>query len=45
VAKSKETFIADLGLEVWFSPFTYQLGPGEMLNLLAAFTALADYYK
>ena len=23
---------ADLGLEVWFSPFTYQLGPEEMLN-------------
>jgi hypothetical protein len=26
---------ADLGLEVWFSPFTYQLGPEEMLSLLA----------
>ncbi|HEX8034444.1 MAG TPA: hypothetical protein VF510_11380, partial [Ktedonobacterales bacterium] len=26
---------ARLGLEVWFSPFTYQLGPEEMLNLLA----------
>jgi hypothetical protein len=26
---------ADLGLEVWFSPFTYQLGPEEMLNRLA----------
>jgi len=26
---------ADLGLEVWFSPFPYQLGPEEMLNLLA----------
>lgn len=26
---------ADLGLEVWFSPFTYQFGPEEMLNLLA----------
>ncbi len=26
---------SDLGLEVWFSPFTYQLGPEEMLNLLA----------
>ncbi|HEU5377245.1 MAG TPA: hypothetical protein VFV38_17585 [Ktedonobacteraceae bacterium] len=26
---------ADLGLEVWFSPFTSQLGPEEMLNLLA----------
>jgi hypothetical protein len=26
---------ADLGLEVWFSPFTYQLGPEETLNLLA----------
>jgi len=26
---------ADLGLEVWFSPFTYQPGPEEMLNLLA----------
>src|SRR3984893_6099202 len=23
---------ADLGLEVWFSPFPYQLGPEEMLN-------------
>ena len=28
-------YAADLGLEVWFSPFTYQLGPEEMLNLLA----------
>lgn len=26
---------AALGLEVWFSPFTYQLSPEEMLNLLA----------
>ena len=26
---------ADLGLEVWFSPFTYQLAAGEMLKLLA----------
>ncbi len=26
---------ADLGLEVWFSPFTNQLGPEEMLSLLA----------
>src|SRR5215469_7919355 len=26
---------ADLGLEVWFSPFTYQLDAGEMLKLLA----------
>ncbi len=26
---------SDLGLEVWFSPFTYQLGPEEILNLLA----------
>jgi hypothetical protein len=26
---------ADLGLEVWFSPFTYQLGPEQMLDLLA----------
>ena len=26
---------ADLGLEVWFSPFTYQLVPEEMFNLLA----------
>ncbi len=26
---------ATLGLEVWFSPFTYQLNPEEMLNLLA----------
>ncbi len=26
---------ANLGLEVWFSPFTYQLGPEEMLTLLA----------
>src|SRR5574340_914016 len=28
-------YAAALGLEVWFSPFTYQLGPEEMLNLLA----------
>jgi hypothetical protein len=28
-------YAADLGLEIWFSPFTYQLGPEEMLNLLA----------
>src|SRR5262249_33007944 len=28
-------YAADLGLEVWFSPFTYQLGPEEILNLLA----------
>ena len=28
-------YAADLGLEVWFSPFTYQLGPEEMLDLLA----------
>ncbi|WP_165423906.1 hypothetical protein [Ktedonosporobacter rubrisoli] len=26
---------ADLGLEVWFSPFTQQFGPEAMLNLLA----------
>ncbi|WP_420799422.1 hypothetical protein [Ktedonospora formicarum] len=26
---------ADLGLEVWFSPFTYQYSPEAMLNLLA----------
>lgn len=26
---------ADLGLEVWFSPFSYQLGPEEMLGWLA----------
>src|ERR1700756_3992336 len=26
---------ADLGLEVWFSPFTYQLSPEEMLHLLS----------
>jgi hypothetical protein len=26
---------ADLGLEVWFSPFTHQLGPDETLDLLA----------
>src|SRR5262249_53188309 len=26
---------ADLGLEVWFSPFTYQLDAEEMLRLLA----------
>src|SRR5205814_4964447 len=26
---------ADLGLEVWFSPFPYQLDAGEMLKLLA----------
>ena len=29
------SYAADLGLEVWFSPFPYQLGPEEMLNLLA----------
>ena len=29
------SYAADLGLEVWFSPFTYQLGPEEMLDLLA----------
>jgi hypothetical protein len=29
------SYAADLGLEVWFSPFTYQLGPEEMLSLLA----------
>ncbi|WP_373323972.1 hypothetical protein [Dictyobacter formicarum] len=28
-------YAADLGLEVWLSPFTYQFGPEEMLNLLA----------
>ncbi len=28
-------YAAELGLEVWFSPFTYQLGPEEMLGLLA----------
>ena len=33
---------ADLGLEVWFSPFTYQLGPEEMLNLLADCAARAE---
>jgi hypothetical protein len=26
---------ADLGLEVWFSPFTYQLSPTEMLSTFA----------
>jgi hypothetical protein len=26
---------ANLGLEVWFSPFPYQFGPEEVLNLLA----------
>jgi hypothetical protein len=26
---------ADLGLEVWYSPFTYQLAPEQMLDLLA----------
>ena len=29
------SYAAELGLEVWFSPFTYQLGPEEMLDLLA----------
>ena len=28
-------YAADLGLEVWFSPFTFQLTPEEMLDLLA----------
>jgi hypothetical protein len=28
-------YAADLGLEVWFSPFTYQLDAGQMLKLLA----------
>jgi hypothetical protein len=28
-------YAAELGLEVWFSPFTYQLEEGEMLELLA----------
>lgn len=28
-------YAADLGLEVWFSPFTYQLGPEETLDLFA----------
>ncbi|HEX4214320.1 MAG TPA: hypothetical protein VIA06_13465 [Candidatus Dormibacteraeota bacterium] len=28
-------YAADLGLEVWFSPFTYQLDEGAMLELLA----------
>jgi len=26
---------AELGLEVWYSPFTHQLGPEQMLDLLA----------
>src|SRR4051812_3850666 len=29
------SFAAERGLEVWFSPFTYQLAPQEMLRLLA----------
>ncbi len=29
------TVAAGLGLEIWFSPFTYNLGPDEMLELLA----------
>ena len=33
--ESAARYAADLGLEVWFSPFTYQLGPEEMLDLLA----------
>src|SRR5690242_15310765 len=28
-------YAADLGLEVWYSPFTYQLDPDEMLAFLA----------
>jgi hypothetical protein len=27
-------YAADLGLEVWFSPFTHQLGPDQMLDVL-----------
>ena len=33
--ESAAGYAADLGLEVWFSPFTYQLGSEEMLDLLA----------
>src|SRR5215469_18526514 len=33
--ESAARYAAGLGLEVWFSPFTYQLGPEEMLALLA----------
>jgi hypothetical protein len=33
--ESAAGFAAELGLEVWFSPFTYQLGPEDMLDLLA----------
>ena len=33
--ESAARYAADLGLEVWFSPFTYQIGPEEMLDLLA----------
>ena len=33
---------ADLGLEVWYSPFTYQLDPEQMLDLLADGAARAE---
>jgi len=33
--ESAARYAAELGLEVWFSPFTYQLRPDEMLDLLA----------
>jgi hypothetical protein len=36
---------ADLGLEVWFSPFPYQLGPEAMLNLLAAAAERAEQIR
>ena len=40
--ESAARYAADLGLEVWFSPFTYQLGPDEMLDLLTDGAARAE---
>src|SRR5579859_5353930 len=36
---------ADLGLEVWFSPFPYQLTPDEMLTMLADGAARAEQIR
>src|SRR5215510_7353375 len=38
-------YAADLGLEVWFSPFSYQLGPEEMLDLLADCAGRAEQIR
>src|SRR5215510_11594592 len=38
-------YAADLGLEVWFSPFTYQLGQEEMLDLLADCAGRAEQIR